>query len=344
MIARPSSTSPRASPAATWSTATDPSSVLTPERLDRATLAQATWLAGVFLGDSCPGCAIVTAVACGVSNSVHDLFPAMSIGALLYISSTRCSGSFWGQPVLDFLERIHIPFACSIARAAVADPAVDIQSAAGTWSAHRQRRCPSIANATARWCTRRWAGDDLVDVLFNRVHQPAGTSPQYAGHVSSNKPRASGVCVRPASFSPCSCSGRPGLSAGRRAVGLLLYAVWVEPRCRETGRLAQGAGVSLLPLMGSLIVVHAAAGPGWFSRRGRGRPGSGRWRVIRHAAYGVQLGCCTDLPDAAARARHRATRPTKCRPDASPMLGRNRDPSARWPVALTCATPFTSPP
>src|SRR2546425_1754130 len=85
---------------------------LTPERLDRAE----RWLKhhgsrAVFLGRLVPGLRIVTAVACGVFEVPFGVFfPAMSLGALLYILVYTLLGYFLGQPVLDFLERIHIPF------------------------------------------------------------------------------------------------------------------------------------------------------------------------------------------------------------------------------------------
>jgi membrane protein DedA with SNARE-associated domain len=85
---------------------------LTPERLDRAE----RWLKrhgtrAVFLGRLVPGLRIVTAVACGVFEVPFGVFfPAMSLGALLYILVYTLLGYFLGPPVLSVLERIHIPF------------------------------------------------------------------------------------------------------------------------------------------------------------------------------------------------------------------------------------------
>src|ERR1700716_1275684 len=85
---------------------------LTPERLDRAE----RWLKqhgtrAVFLGRLVPGLRIVTAVACGVFEiPFRVFFPAMSLGALLYILVYTLLGYFLGPPVLTFLEKIHIPF------------------------------------------------------------------------------------------------------------------------------------------------------------------------------------------------------------------------------------------
>src|SRR6266852_1016042 len=85
---------------------------LTPERLDRAE----RWLKqhgtrAVFLGRLVPGLRIVTAVACGVFEVPFSVFfPAMSIGALLYIMVYTLLGYFLGPPVLRLLEAVHIPF------------------------------------------------------------------------------------------------------------------------------------------------------------------------------------------------------------------------------------------
>src|SRR6266568_2107800 len=85
---------------------------LTPERLDRAE----RWLKhhgsrAVFLGRLVPGLRIVTAVACGVFEVPFGVFfPAMSLGALLYIVVYTLLGYYLGPPVLTVLEKIHIPF------------------------------------------------------------------------------------------------------------------------------------------------------------------------------------------------------------------------------------------
>src|SRR5919197_2184187 len=85
---------------------------LTPERLDKAE----RWLnrhgsRAVFLGRLVPGLRIVTAVACGVFGVPFTVFfPAMSIGALLYILVYTLLGYFLGPPVLSLLEKVHIQF------------------------------------------------------------------------------------------------------------------------------------------------------------------------------------------------------------------------------------------
>src|SRR5438477_1656212 len=83
---------------------------LTPELLDRTE----QWLKkhgsrAVFLGRLVPGLRIVTAVACGVFEvPFRAFFPAMSLGALLFILVYTLLGFFLGPPVLSLLEKIHI--------------------------------------------------------------------------------------------------------------------------------------------------------------------------------------------------------------------------------------------
>src|SRR6202022_1612236 len=85
---------------------------LTPERLDRAE----RWLKqngtrAVVLGRFVPGVRIVTAGACGVFQiPLRVFFPAMSLGALLYILVYTLLGYYLGVPVLNLLEKVHIPF------------------------------------------------------------------------------------------------------------------------------------------------------------------------------------------------------------------------------------------
>src|SRR5579871_2831731 len=85
---------------------------LTPERLDKAE----HWLnkhgtRAVFVGRLVPGLRILTAVACGVFEVPFRIFfPAMALGALVYIVVYTLLGYFLGPPVLDLLEKVHLPF------------------------------------------------------------------------------------------------------------------------------------------------------------------------------------------------------------------------------------------
>jgi membrane protein DedA with SNARE-associated domain len=85
---------------------------LTPERLDKTE----QWLKkhgsrAVFLGRLVPGLRIVTAVACGVFEVPFRIFfPAMSLGALLYIL-VYAARLLPRTARAQFDEKVHIPFA-----------------------------------------------------------------------------------------------------------------------------------------------------------------------------------------------------------------------------------------
>jgi len=168
---------------------------------------------------------------------------------------------------------------------------------------------------------------DLVDAAVQRGHQP-GRNIAFNTPARSSKQnrRASGVCVRPAS-SALAPVGPPGLSR-RRCCGCAV-AVWVEPRlpARLAG-LAQGAGVCAVTAHGLADRRHAAAGPGWFSRVGAAGQVVAVGELIAtrvRRAIGVAV---PDLPDAGGPCASSRTRPTKCRPDASPNAGADRDQRA----------------
>jgi hypothetical protein len=78
------------------------------------------------------------------------------------------------------------------------------------------------------------------------------------------------------------------------AVGVLwgvLYAVWVEPRLpRGWGDWLKGLVFALLPLMASLVIVMPLLGLGGFLGVGAAGQVVAVGELIRHAAYGAQLG------------------------------------------------------
>src|SRR6266567_880643 len=229
---------------------------LTPERLDRAE----RWLKqhgtrAVFLGRLVPGLRIVTAVACGVFEVPFSVFfPAMSLGALLYILVYTLLGYYLGQPVLDFLERIHIPFGLlgsllplslillwtyrarqGLGRRTVTSLQVDRQ---------QQVRAGALAGGLATISST---------LLFNVVIN-------LAGNIAFNTP---GTLVEQTAARLAFAFARelqPLLlfvaAPAYLAVGVLwgvLFAVWVEPRLpRDWPDWLKGLVFALLPLMGSL--------------------------------------------------------------------------------------------
>jgi membrane protein DedA with SNARE-associated domain len=267
---------------------------LTPERLDKAE----RWLKqhgtrAVFLGRLVPGLRIVTAVACGVFEIPFSVFfPAMSLGALLYILVYTLLGFYLGQPVLDLLEKVHIPFGLlgslvpltlillwtyrarqGLGRRTTAAFPVDRQ---------QQLRAGAVAGGLATISST---------LLFNVVIN-------LAGNIAFSAP---GTLVE-------QTAARLAFSVARELQPLLLfvavpaflgvgvlwgamYALWLESRLpAHWPDWLKGMAFALVPFVVSLLVAMPLLGLGGFLGFGTTAPVVATGELIRHAAYGVQLG------------------------------------------------------
>jgi len=266
---------------------------LTPERLDRAE----QWLKkhgsrAVFVGRLVPGLRIVTAVACGVFEvPFRVFFPAMSLGALLYIVVYTLLGYYLGPPVLRLLEAVHIPFGLlgslvpltlillwtfrtrqGLGKRAAASEVVDLDA---------QLRAGALAGLLATI-----ASTLVLNVLIN-----------LAGGLAFNAP---GTIVEQTAARLAFALARdvqPVLLfvavPAYLAVGVLwgaLYGWWAEARLPAgwpdwmKGLVFAGG-----PLAVSLVVVMPAIGMGFLGVGATG-PVAFVGELIRHAAYGVLLG------------------------------------------------------
>ncbi|MBV9171500.1 MAG: DedA family protein [Chloroflexi bacterium] len=265
---------------------------LSPERLDRAE----QWLKqhgsrAVFLGRLVPGLRIVTAVACGVFDVPARVFvPAMSVGALLYITVYTLLGFFLGQPVLDLLEQVHLPFGLfgSLiplgllvwwtlrARQELARRAVPTAG-----SEREQRfRAGAIAGGLAT------IGSTLaLNVLINLAGNIAFTAPDT-------------ILERTAA--------RLAFSAAREVepgwffvavpvylgVGVLWgagYALWGEGRLGNLTDWQKGVLFAMLPFLISLVFAMPLLGLGYFGVGATG-PVAAIGELGRHVTYGLLLG------------------------------------------------------
>jgi membrane protein DedA with SNARE-associated domain len=281
---------------------------LTPERLDTAE----TWLKhhgsrAVFLGRLVPGLRIVTAVACGVFEvPFRVFFPAMSLGALLYILVYTLLGYFLGPPVLSLLEKVHIPFGLlgslvplsiillwtfrarqAIGRRPVGPQAVDREV---------QVRAGAVAGLLATITSTL-----LLNVLINLV-----------GGIAFNAP---GTLVEQTAARLAFALARdvqPVLLfvavPAYLAVGVLwgaLYGTWGEVRLRSGWPdWLKGLVFAGLPLLVSLVLVMPLLGLGFMGIGATG-PVAFTGELIRHAAYGALLGLLYPI--------FRAWRPVKVR-------------------------------
>lgn len=269
---------------------------LTPERLDNAE----RWLKqhgsrAVFLGRLVPGLRIVTAVACGVFEVPARVFiPAMAFGALLYIMVYTLLGYFLGQPVLDLLEKVHLPFGLfgsliplglivwwtlrarqELARRG-APP--------GTVDREHELRAGAVAGGLAT------IGSTLgLNVLINLAGNIAFNAPDTI--VERTAARLAFAVARDA---------QPGLIFVAvplfLAVGVLwgvIFAGWVEPwfgtHLLNRPDWLRGLIFACLPLAVSLAVVMPVLGMGFFGVGATG-PVALVGELLRHAMYGVLLG------------------------------------------------------
>jgi hypothetical protein len=232
----------------------------------------------------------VTAVACGVFEVPARVFlPSMSLGALLYIVVYTLLGYYFGQPVLDLLEKIHLPFGLLgslIPLSIIVWWTVRVRQGLGP----RVTRAPGVdreqqlrAGALAGFLATI-GSTFLMNVVIN-----------LAGNIAFNAP---GTIVERTVNRLAFAFARevdPSLLfvvvPAYLAVGVLwgaLYGLWAEAWPFDSDWLA-GLVFAVLPLLTSLTIVMPLLGLGFF---GVGATGLVALigETIRHAAYGVLLG------------------------------------------------------
>ncbi|HEY3058437.1 MAG TPA: DedA family protein [Chloroflexota bacterium] len=265
---------------------------LTPERLDNAE----TWLKqhgsrAVFLGRLLPGLRIVTAVACGVFEVPPRIFlPAMSLGALLYIVVYTLLGYYFGQPVLDLIEAIHLPFGLlgSLIPLAIlvwwtvrARQGLGRRATRASVDDHEQHlRSGAVAGFLATIGSTL-----LLNVVINLAGNIAFNAPSTI--VDRTVDRLAFAFAREV---------QPSLLfvviPAYVAVGMLwgaVYGAWGEAMLPFQWDWLNGLVYAVLPLLTSLLVVMPLVGLGFF---GVGSTGVVALigETIRHMAYGVLLG------------------------------------------------------
>jgi membrane protein DedA with SNARE-associated domain len=282
---------------------------LTPERLDTGE----RWLnqhgtRAVFVGRLVPGLRILTTVACGVFEVPFRIFfPAMILGALVYIGVYTLLGYFLGPPVLDLLEKIHLPFSLlgSLVPLAVllwwTIRARQEMGKRGAVATRVERDVLLQAGAIAGLLAT--VGSTLVlNVVIN-----------LAGGIAFNAP---GTLVE-------RTAARLAFAVARDvspvflfiavpaylAVGVLwgvIYAVWGEARLpSQWADWQRGVFYAALPLLVSVLVVLPILGLGVLGFGVTG-PVAFTGELIRHAVFGALLGLIFPV--------FRARRPIKVRP------------------------------
>jgi membrane protein DedA with SNARE-associated domain len=262
---------------------------LNPERLARAE----HWIKrhgfmAVFLGRLVPGLRIVTAVACGVFDvPFRVFFPAMSLGALLYIVVYTLIGYYVGPPVVRFLERLHIPLSVLgsslllavllfwILRGRLAlrrRPAIRPLEV----ERHERARAGLAAGALATICSTL-----LINVLFHVVGRLALDLP--VGLLGANALLLQAALAR--DVEPLMLV--PPVFVVLGTLWGAVYGRWAEPRLPHPDAV-KGLLFAALPLVVTLLIVTPLLGTG---PRGSGLAAllAAGGEIIRHATYGAIL-------------------------------------------------------
>jgi membrane protein DedA with SNARE-associated domain len=268
---------------------------LTPERLDRAE----RWLKrhgsrAVFFGRLVPGLRIVTAVACGVFDvPFRVFFPAMALGALLYILVYTLLGYYLGDPVLRALEKVHIPFGLlgSLvpltlimwwtlrARQDIGKRGTLVQPA----DRELQLRAGAVAGLVATV-----ASTLLLNVVINLAGGIAFNFSAPGTLVEETGRRLAFALAR--EVQPVVLFVAVPLYLGVGTVWGAVYAVWVEPRLGPAWPDWQkGLSFAGVPLLVSLVLVLPVLGLGFLGVGATG-PVAFTGELIRHATYGGLLG------------------------------------------------------
>ncbi|MDQ3808862.1 MAG: DedA family protein [Chloroflexota bacterium] len=265
---------------------------LTPERLDHAE----GWLKqhgfrAVFFGRLLPGLRIVTAVACGVFEvPVFVFLPAMALGALLYITGYTLIGYLFGQPVLDVLEKVHLPFGMLgslLPLVVIVWWTIRVRQGLG-----RRATRVSIANHELQMRAGALAGllatfgsTLLMNVIINLAGNIAFNAP--ATIVERTMQRLAFAFAREADVTLIFLAVPAYL-----AVGVLwgaLYGLWLEAWLPFTSDWLNGLAFASLPWLVSLLVVMPLLGLGFFGVGGTAFVGL-VGETMRHAGYGLLLG------------------------------------------------------
>lgn len=291
---------------------------LTPERLDRTE----QWLKrhgsrAVFLGRLVPGLRIVTAVACGVFEVPFTVFfPAMSLGALLYILVYTLLGYFLGPPVLGFMERVHIPF--GLLGSLVPLGLLLVWIFRTRQELRRRTLAPLTLDRDSRLRAGALAGllatigsTLLLNVIIN-----------LAGNIAFNAP---GTIVEQTAARLAFALARdvqPVLLfiavPGFLLVGVVwgaVYGLWGEALMPpDWPDWQRGLGFAALPFAASLLVAMPLLGMGFLGIGATGAVAA-TGELLRHAAYGALLGLLYPIFRARRPIRVLAHTPAEVAPD-----------------------------
>ncbi|MBV9131715.1 MAG: hypothetical protein JO318_03405, partial [Chloroflexi bacterium] len=255
-------------------------------------------------------------------------FPAMSLGALLYILVYTLLGYFLGQPVLSLLEKVHIPFGLLGSLVPVtlilwwtvrARQDIGKRGAlAATPDRDAQVRAGLLAGLLATI-----ASTLLINVAINLAGGIAFNFSAPGTLVEETGRRLAFALAR--DIQPVVLFVAVPAFLGVGGLWGLVYGVWGEPwlakRRLDWPDWRRGIVFALVPLLVSLVFVMPALGLGFLGIGATG-PVALSGELIRHVAYGGLLGLMYPI--------FRARRPVKVRAHTPAELA--ADPAAESAV------------
>src|SRR5919202_1853455 len=298
---------------------------LSPARLDNTE----RWLKqhgsrAVFLGRLVPGLRIVTAVACGVFDVPFMVFfPAMSLGALLYILVYTLLGYFLGPPVLSLLEKVHIPF--GLLGSLVPLGLLLVWIFRTRQELGRRTTSPAATGHESQLRAGALAGllatigsTLLLNMIIN-----------LAGNIAFNAP---GTIVEQTAARLAFGLARdlqpvllfvavPAFLLGG-VVLVALYATWGEALFPSVlPDWLRGLAYAAIPLAASLLVAMPLLGMGFLGVGATGAVAA-TGELIRHAAYGVLLGLMYPIFRARRSIRVLPHTPAEVAPEPAAPIGK----------------------
>jgi membrane protein DedA with SNARE-associated domain len=266
---------------------------LTPERLDRAE----GWLVrhgalAIVAGRLTPGLRIATVIGCGVLGvPLQRFLPALAVGSFLYILLYTLLGFFFGPPILNAVEGIHIPLGLLGSLIPLALLAVWIVRArrglhlrpandASTIDHGHLLRDGAVAGLMATVVSTL-----VMNVLVHVVGDATVLAP---GRIIEHTQARLAAFAIARALAPLLLVVLPAFVAVGMAWGGV-YALWFEPRLAGLPDWLSGLLFALLPMAIALVIVPPLVEGALPSAGSLGVFVFGS-EIIRHVVYGIVLG------------------------------------------------------
>jgi membrane protein DedA with SNARE-associated domain len=267
---------------------------LSPERLDQAE----RWLNqhgvwAIIAGRLVPGLRIATTVACGVFAVPRRVFfPALAVGALLYILLYTLLGYFIGPPVVALLEGLHLPVSLIgslVVLVILVVWTLRTRAALGGATLGQLRRTDDRGLRLRAGALAGVIATIGSTLLMNALINLAGNIAFQAPGMFVDRAAARIAFLLARELQPLLLIvAVPAFLAVGVAWGAV-YGGWIEPRLRLWDWV-NGMLFAIVPLGVSLLIIEPMLGLGFAAADNVAPQLAAVGEAIRHAAYGCMLG------------------------------------------------------